>query len=201
MISPQSSWRMKPYSHSAILSVLLPALTVILAPFATAADNLDALVARSPFAPPGKVSVRGTSAPTRIEFGGYLEIGGKTEVSLLNIATREAVWVALRDKSAPFFVESFDPSGPAVIVKLDGTSVRLPLRNAPAEAPLTTSPTPPSPAAGQAAILDAGAPKIPDAEKQENPRVESPASSSEPFRIPAQKLRTPRRADDIKTAE
>lgn len=165
--------------------------------FAKDSSDIDALTKRSPFIPAGYVSgaaaKQNSRANIRLEFGGYAETDGRTEVSVSNTTTGESIWVPLRDKNAPYYVESFDAVGMSIAIKLDGAIVRLPLRTTSPELQSNDS-TPASQGSSlQPVILDPGSKsedKLSDDKKQEMP------ATSEPNRIPRQTLRIPKRVDD-----
>lgn len=168
----------------------LAALGALVAAGTLRADALDNLVKRSPFVPEttGRETTR-IEAPSRVEFGGYLETDGEPRVSLTDTATGRSVWVALRDANAAYYVETLDTDTPAVALRLNGRSVTLALRKT-ADAP--GAPAQPAPEAkpAEATILNPGA-KAPG-----EPEPEAPATPAPANRIPPQRLRVPRRVDD-----
>jgi hypothetical protein len=158
---------------------------------------LDSLIKRPLFQPDKTASVSAaTASPSRIEFGGFLILAGKPEISLTDLTTGQGYFVGLRDPKAPYFVETLDQNTPAITLRLNGQAVTLRLRQATGDT-AATAPGPTTPA--QAVINDSGAPATP-AVTSEN-RKQSPETSArpdEPFRIPRQELRIPPRADDLK---
>lgn len=166
---------------------------------AAAADPLDSLIKRPLFQPDKTASVAAASVatPGRIEFGGFLVLAGKPEISLTDLTTGQAYFVGLRDTKAPFFIEALDQNTPTVTLRLNGQSVTLRLRQSTGDSAATTPPATTAPT--QAIINDSGAPAEPvvTSEIKKTP-VETPTQSGEPFRIPRQELRIPPRADDRK---
>ena len=187
-------------SFSAIVGSAIPLfLCVLCAPLTFAKDTsgIDTLTKRSPFIPSGYVSGAATKQNNRpnvrLEFGGYTETDGRTEVSISNTTTGESIWVSLRDKSAPYYVESFDTVGMSIAIKLDGAMVRLPLRTTSPE--LQNNDSAPTTAANsvQPVILDPGA--KPEGKASEDKTQDTPGTSV-PNRIPRQTLKIPKRVDD-----
>ena len=151
------------------------------------ADRLDGLVKHSPFAPDkaaGAMSAQPV-ATSRIEFGGYMTLEGKTLVSLSDGATGQSVWVGVQDPKAEYFVENLDPSGPTISLKLNGKTLLLGLRKVNTDAAPPAQPT----ATVAATVRDPGAPAT--EAKPPEPAAMMPAN-----RIAPQTLHIPKRVDD-----
>ena len=161
-----------------------------------AGDALDSLVGKSPFFPagyvPGKSEKKESTTKGRLEFGGYMEIEGHLEVSILDTATGTFAWVALKDSTAPYFVESFDRTLLAISIRQDGLSLKLPLRAVPAELASPSQLQTVNPLAAQPVVVD------PRANPTPTPASPMGTASSEGGRIPRQTLRVQPRADNRK---
>lgn len=84
----------------------------------------------SPFIPFDYVShVAPVVGPQKggVELRGVLDFDGQTRFSLYNPVTQKSVWVGLKDKRAPYYVDSYDPEKFLVTVVVNGVKQQLPM--------------------------------------------------------------------------
>jgi hypothetical protein len=62
-----------------------------------------------------------------VELRGIFDFDGETRFSLYNPATQKSVWVKLKDKGAPYFVDSYDPEKTLITITVNGVRQQLPI--------------------------------------------------------------------------
>lgn len=80
-----------------------------------------------------------------IELRGVLDYDGETRFSLYNPNTQKSTWVKLNDKTAPYHVDSYDPSKNSITVTVNGVRQQLPISKSKEEAVMGTGPAKPQP--------------------------------------------------------
>lgn len=100
------------------------------------------LLENSPFIPYDYVSRGGYAGGSKrgaVEFRGILQFDDEEKFSLYNSLTQKSVWVNFRDRTAPYFVESYDPTKKTIIVGINGIRDTLSLSKA-SSTPLDINP-------------------------------------------------------------
>lgn len=95
------------------------------------AMDLQTLVDRSPFAPPGQSAE--TAAPAEqptLEFRGMVTDDGGTAYSIFDTSTNKGRWVRADDPEASVRVRAYDPSNGTLEVEQNGRPVKLTLKRA-----------------------------------------------------------------------
>lgn len=98
---------------------------------AGAAVDLQTLVDRSPFAPPGQQAE--TAAPAEqatLEFRGVVTDDGGTSYSIFDTTTNKGRWVRAEDENSPIRVKGYDAANGLLEVEQNGRPVKLTLKRA-----------------------------------------------------------------------
>jgi hypothetical protein len=132
---------------------------------AARAVDLQTLVDRSPFSPPGQGNdaSSATEAPPTLEFRGMVTDADGTAYSIYDTSTNKGRWVRADDANSPVQVKSFDPVNNTLEVEQNGRPLKLALKRATIQAgqPVAAAiPNAPTPAGGNPAAP--GAVRRPD---------------------------------------
>lgn len=99
---------------------------------ASAAVDLQTLIDRSPFAPPGQAS--GPAAPAEqqgtLEFRGVVTDEAGTAYSIFDASTNKGSWVRAEDAESPIKVRGYDAANGVLEIEQNGQSVQLSLKRA-----------------------------------------------------------------------
>lgn len=102
--------------------------------------DLNTLVERSPFAPPGvKTSEQVNEAPTQLEFRGIATDESGTMFSVYDMTANRGYWVREGEAGA-VSVKSFDPAESQILVEQGGRTVPLKLKRATIQAGAAVAP-------------------------------------------------------------
>lgn len=98
---------------------------------AAGAVDLQTLLDRSPFAPPGQAAVGATAAEQgTLEFRGVVTDDGGTAYSIFDASTNKGRWVRAGDESSPIKVRGYDAANGLLEVEQNGRPVQLSLKRA-----------------------------------------------------------------------
>lgn len=96
------------------------------------AVDLQTLVDRSPFAPPGQIGENAGPAEPQgtLEFRGMVTDDGGTSYSIFDTSTNKGRWVRAEDANGPVQVKGFDSVNNTLEIEQNGRPVKLPLKRA-----------------------------------------------------------------------
>lgn len=99
---------------------------------ALCAVDLQTLIDRSPFAPPGQgADTAGAAEPQgTLEFRGVVTDEGGTAYSIFDTSTNKGRWVRADDTNSPVQVKSFDSANNTLEIEQNGRPVKLSLKRA-----------------------------------------------------------------------
>lgn len=141
-----------------LVSKVFGLLSVCVVSTAAAAVDLQTLIDRSPFAPPGQAAE--TAAPAEqgtLEFRGVVTDDQGTAYSIFDASTNKGRWVRADDETGPVKVRGYDPANGMLEVEQNGRPVKLTLKRATIQAgqpvaAMGNVPAPSNPASGPAQV-------------------------------------------------
>lgn len=97
---------------------------------AARAVDLQTLVDRSPFSPPGMSGENpaANEIPPTLEFRGMVTDEGGTAYSIFDTSTNKGRWVRAEDSNSPVQVKGFDPVSNTLEIEQNGRPVKLSLK-------------------------------------------------------------------------
>lgn len=98
---------------------------------ASGAVDLQTLIDRSPFAPPGqKADAAAPAEQGTLEFRGVVTDDGGTAYSIFDASTNKGSWVRADDENSPIKVRGYDAANGMLEVEQNGRPVKLTLKRA-----------------------------------------------------------------------